>query len=60
MKVTKEQAEEMLLAALENGWEPEEVRELSCSCHINPPCSKHCLDGDYLDEFIEEKELEII
>lgn len=61
ISVTKVEAEAMLQTALEDrSWVPSEVRDRSCSCHISAPCSKCCLDGDYLDEFIEDQNLKIV
>lgn len=54
MILTPKEIEEKMQAEMEKGWLPSEVRELSCSCHISAPCSKCCLDGDYVDEFCEE------
>ena len=59
-RLTEKQALGVLNTALENGWKPAHVRDMSCLCHMNPPCSKCCLDGDYLDEFCEENGIEII
>lgn len=58
-KVTRKEAQEMLNGAIEAGWLPSYLREMSCSCFMSAPCSKCCLDGDYLDEYITEFKLEI-
>ncbi len=57
--ITKEKLAEKIHEEIEKGWLPSYLRDVGCSCHINPPCSKHCLDGDYDDEFCEEFNLVI-
>ena len=48
------------IAITEEGWLPFNLRDLSCSCHINPPCGKCCFDFDaYFDEWLEENGIEI-
>lgn len=54
MKLTPQEIEDKMQAEIEKGWLPSHLRGLSCSCHISAPCSKCCLDGDYVDEFCEE------
>lgn len=61
IQITESEARDRYEADMsENGWLPSAVRDLSCSCHINAPCSKCCLDGDYFDEWCEEYNIEII
>ena len=61
IKRTEEEALRMLDECLSNGtWLPAEVEDMSCSCHITTPCTKCCLDGDYLDEFCQDKNITII
>lgn len=59
-KITIEEAEKRCIDALENGWRPPSEGEAHCSCHLSAPCSSCCLDGDYIDEYCEEFNLEII
>lgn len=58
-KISESIAEALLVDALENGWRPPSAGEPHCSCHLSAPCSSCCLDGDYMDEFLDEHNLEI-
>lgn len=60
MKLSIENAHDRYILAMENGWRPPSEGEPNCSCHVNPPCSSCCLDGDYFDEWCEENNINLV
>jgi len=61
IRTTEAIALNKLIEEIEKGWKPKKFRDVSCSCHINPPCNKCCiLAEDHIDEYCEEKGIQIV